>query len=255
MSYSKSNVHATDEGQDTRPTATCRSESEQEKRDLREQLFNDREKGPIEKVQLPAERITRLHGILFDLDPGKYRSGTLLPEIPNRPQEFYKSVARQWLSRHPVLDKGEVRDSGTGLHVIVQFEEPVVLQSDAERDRWTGIVEVVQSMLPIDPNQPGITAVTRPIGSTNGKNESTVQEIRPGKTVPVAEVEKLSEQMQRSPFRTVLRVLAGSDRCDPCPVCENAGCSLAGLDFVGQCYECGKVPLSELFDTVFETTE
>ena len=37
--------------------------------DLRESLANDRLKGPVSVVQLPAERITRLHGILFDLDP------------------------------------------------------------------------------------------------------------------------------------------------------------------------------------------
>jgi hypothetical protein len=35
----------------------------------REVLFNERAVGPIHAIQIPAERITRLGGILFDLDP------------------------------------------------------------------------------------------------------------------------------------------------------------------------------------------
>jgi hypothetical protein len=37
--------------------------------DEREALFNERAVGPIHAIQIPAERITRLGGILFDLDP------------------------------------------------------------------------------------------------------------------------------------------------------------------------------------------
>jgi hypothetical protein len=141
-----------------------------------------------------------------------------------------------------------VRDSGRGLHVIFWFEEPVAFQTDGERQRWAGIVQVVQAILPIDPDQPGITALTRPVGSINSKTGRKVRCLKPGTPVPIAEVLKLYEQMSGAPFRTVMGVLFGADRVLPCPVCRAEGSALAALDFVGRCYACGTVKLERLYD-------
>ncbi len=64
--------------------------------------------------------------------------------------------------------------SGRGLHLILWFDEPVELPTDRELDRWGAIVKIVQAALPIDPDQPGITACSRAIGSINSKNGAEV---------------------------------------------------------------------------------
>jgi hypothetical protein len=40
-----------------------------EREDIREQLFNEGLTGPITHVQVSTERIAKLRGILFDIDP------------------------------------------------------------------------------------------------------------------------------------------------------------------------------------------
>ena len=60
-----------------------------DRRDWREQLFNDGDVGPISHVQLPAEAITRLRGFLLDIDPGLFR-----PEFQGSPKEFYEAAVR-----------------------------------------------------------------------------------------------------------------------------------------------------------------
>ena len=121
--------------------------------------------------------------------------------------------------------------------------------TDGQRRRWDGIVRAVQAMLPVDPHQPGITGLTRALGSTNSKHDAVVERLKVGKPVPVDRVEHLFEQMSRSPFRTVMLVLLGAERIRPCPVCEQAGTTLSAGDFVGFCYgSCGKVKLAQLYD-------
>jgi hypothetical protein len=224
--------------------------------DDREGLWNDGPIGPISQIQLAADSITSVLGILFDLDPKLNRTSRLLPAVPLDPAEFYEAVASKWLSRHPVLAKAEVRNSGTGLHAILRFDQPVIFNTSGERDRWTGIVKVVQAALPIDPDQPGLIATTRPIGSVNAKNGATVTLLTAGEPVTESEVRSLFDEMVKSPFRTVMRTLIGSDRATPCPICGIPDSHLSALDFVGKCYGgCGKVSLTRLYDGVLRSRD
>ena len=54
------------------------------------------------------------------------------------------------------------------------------MYSEGEQRYWAGNVKAVQCTLPIDPDMPGVTALTRPVGATNAKNGATVTVPRPG---------------------------------------------------------------------------
>jgi hypothetical protein len=227
-----------------------------ERTDLREQLFNEGEVGPIHRVQISAARIGQLIGIMCDLDPGLFMTGGAFSAILNTPIQFYELVIKPMLDRDPVLAQAEVRCSGTGLHVIIRFAKPVIFKNDAERERWSAICETIQAILPVDPDQPGITALTRPVGSINSKNGAVVEILAPGKPVAAAEVEALAERVCAAPFRSVFSVLFGRDRVSPCPVCKKPGTILAALDFAGNCYgSCGKVQLSKIYDFFLKPRE
>jgi hypothetical protein len=215
--------------------------------DWRQQLFNTGEDGPVSHVQLPAVAITSLRGILLDIDPGLYRPEVLPGGPQTAPRVLYEQLVEPWLSRHPALAGAEVINSGRGLHVVVRFDEPVVFRTDGVRRRWAGIVKAVQVVLPSDPDAPGITATTRPIGSRNGKNGATVERLRAATPVSPGAVEELYEQLRDKPFKTVTAVLFGSDEVAPCPVCKVPGTRLLCLDKLGTCYgTCGKVYLGRL---------
>jgi hypothetical protein len=217
--------------------------------DWRKQLFNHVETGPIELVQLPAEAITRLHGILFDLDPSILRPELASGALMLDPEALFGQVVRPWLERHPALKDAEVVCSGRGLHVIPWLDRPVEFTTDGERRKWAGIVRAVQAVLPTDPDAPGITALTRPVGSVNAKNGAVVRRLKNGHPVSVDAILDLFAQMRIRPFRTVMRLLFGDERVAPCPVCRTECTSLAGLDRHGRCYgSCGTVPLFRLYD-------
>jgi len=219
--------------------------------DHREQLFNDGKSGPIEEIQVSTERITILKGILFDLDPHLFTKSVLIPKLYRKPPNFYKKIAKPWLNRDPVLSRAEVRNSGRGLHVILRFRDPLIFTTDRERNRWAGVIDVIQTALPIDPDQPGITAVTRPLGSINGKNNEKVTCLNTGESVTAEDVLKLYEQMKSASFRTVMRILTGEATLTPCPLCGKAETRLTALDHVGRCYgSCGTVKLQQLYDLV-----
>ena len=216
--------------------------------DLREQLFNTQAIGPIQQVQLPAEAITSLHGILFDIDPGSFREEVAPPDVRSSPVQFYERVVRPWLDRHPALADAEVRVSGRGLHVIPGLDAPVAFTTDGDRRRWAGVVRAIQAALPTDPHAPGITAVTRPVGSINGKTKTPVHRQVAGKPGPAGRILDLFDQLQHRPFRTVAGILFGPDRVRPCPVCRKEGSGLVALDRAGKCYGCGTVPLARLYE-------
>lgn len=219
--------------------------------DDRRQLFNDAMCGPIELIQLPAEMITRLNGILYDIDLDAFRTSVVPAEARSNPDKFYQAVVRPWLRRHTVLKDAQVRRSGRGLHVIIWFEEPVEFASDGERRRWDGIVRALQAVLPTDPDAPGITATTRALESTNSRNGVKVTRLHRGKPVSVQAVLDFFEQVRSSPFKTVMEILFGTDRLRPCPVCGSDGSTLVALDRVGTCYgSCGKVELARLYDVL-----
>lgn len=224
--------------------------------DWREQLFNEGLRGPINIVQLSRDRITKLNGILFDIDPKLFGTSAIIPYVPMDPAKFYAVVLKPWLSRHPVLAKAEVRCSGTGLHVILWFANPPEFDADAERQRWAIVVEVVQAALPVDPNQPGITGVTRPIGSINSRNNVPVTRLAAGVPVPREEVIELYDQMRAAPFRTVAQIVFGMDRIAPCPKCNQHGSHMSALKWSGQCYgPCGKVSLDDLYDILLAVAD
>jgi hypothetical protein len=219
--------------------------------DLREQLYNDRAQGPVTQVQLPLERITVLRGILIDLDPALYKPGNPLFTPDDDPTAFFDNI-RPVVDRHPLARFAEIRMTGTGLHVIVWLDPPAELKSAADQERWQVLVRTVQCTLPGDWRAPGITALTRPVGSINSKNGAAVAILRPGQPVPAADVEQFVGLVAKATFRQVATVLLGSENVQPCPVCRGADSGLAVLDDVGKCYaKCGKVTLDQIYDCVF----
>jgi len=170
-------------------------------------------------------------------------SGTRIvdPKTKADPKLFYHSVIRPKLEQHPVLKDAEVLNTGRGLHAIIWFDKAVEFTSDGERQRWAGIVRTIQAVLPTDPDCPGITALTRARGSINTKTGKTVQQLHAGTPVSVESVLELFEQLRTKPFRTVMRILFGSEKVQPCPVCGRDDTTLNALDFIGSCYgTCGR---------------
>lgn len=223
--------------------------------DLREALFNDCAVGRIQDIQVPLERITTLHGILFDLDPGLLDPDNALFPPADDPRAFHEAI-RPVLDRHPLARSAEVRASGTGLHLLLWLDPAVELDDAGGQRRWAAVVRVLQRTLPVDPDMPGITAVTRPVGSTNGKNGAAVALLRPGEPVRPAAVEEYMERVARAPFREVALPLLGRDRVEPCPVCRGPRTRLDVLDYVGRCYNgCSKVTLDQLYDAIFKPLE
>lgn len=217
--------------------------------DIREQLVNEGHSGPIQTVSLPEAVITSLRGILLDLDPGLFRDEVLPRKARAAPASFYAEVIRPMLQRHPVLAKAEVRDSGRGLHAILRFGQPVEFRTESDRLRWSRMVRVVQRVLPTDPDCPGLTALTWPLGSVNAKSKTAIQLLEAGAPVTADDVLALVEDVRTKPFRTVAAILFGPNELQPCPVCQKAEARLDPLDLIGRCYgACGKVKLGQLFD-------
>ncbi len=220
--------------------------------DLREALFNHGSTGPARMIQLPLENITSLSGIVIDLDPGLLHPDNPLFPPAAEPADFHKKI-RPVLDRHPLAMHAEVRASGTGLHLIVRLGPPVELTSNGEQKYWDAIVKAVQRSLPADLNAPGITALTRAIGSLNSKNGRPVERLAAGRPVRPAEVVDFVEQLSRASFRTIGRILLGADRVEVCPRCQNSALTL--YDHRGQCYRCGLLSLDDLFDAIYMGAE
>jgi len=219
--------------------------------DQREALYNDRPAGPAGMIQVPAERITTLHGFMIDLDPAK-----LAPDNPHfppadSPRAFHEAI-KTVLGRHPLARHAEVRASGTGLHLVVRLEPAVELRTAADQQRWKAIVEAAQSTLPGDLDAPGITALTRPVGSVNSKNGAVVEVLAPGEPVDPARVVEFVDGLAKAPFKAVATILFGNDRVRPCPACRGEGSQLDVLDQFGRCYGgCSKVTLEQVFDLIY----
>lgn len=223
--------------------------------DTREALFNDGATGRIQEIQVSTDRIVALRGILFDVDPDLLTSGGLIAPASDRIGRFYEENVIRWLSRHPVLKKAQVRATGTGLHVLLLFDQPVSFDTDSKRQRWCSLVKAVQATLPTDPHAPGITATTRPVGSINSKSDRTVELIEEGTPVTATEVEQLGQEMCEKPFRTLFHTLTGDTQACPCPSCRSEGSSLAAFDHVGKCYKCGTVKFDQLCNLIFKPVQ
>lgn len=223
--------------------------------DLREQLVNQRQRGSIQTVSIPLVRVTRLHGIMLDFDPDLYDKENPLFEASDDPQTFYDSI-RPLLDRHPLARHAEVRSSGRGLHVLIWLEPCVELYSDNDQLRWDALVKVVQRSLPVDPAMPGITAMTRPLGSINSKNGKEVVCLREGEPVPPEAVESFARTLAEKPFLTLTSIHFGQARIAPCPVCLGKNSTFTAKEKIGLCYgKCKKVGLSKLMDLPFKTPD
>lgn len=217
--------------------------------DLREQLVNQCKSGPVTQVSVPKDQVGVLHAIFIDIDIKLLKKGPGIPVLPANPTELYERYLAGWTSRHPILERAEIRDSGGGCHVLIWFDEPVHFETVNHRNRWECYVKTIQTMLPSDPDQPGICAMTRPIGSVNSKNGATVTALREGTPIDSEEIVAAFNDLQGHYFRIVHRNLFGSDHTSPCPVCKKEGTTLAALDRHGTCYgSCGTVQLNRLYD-------
>jgi hypothetical protein len=161
------------------PPIITDSAREQSQVDLREALYNDGCTGTESRIQLPAARITRLLGIMIDLDPGKLNPNNRIFPPAADPREFLARI-QGVLDHHPLARVAEVRNSGTGLHLLIWLDPPLELKTAGEQRYWDGIVRAVQATLPSDPNAPGITALTRPVGAINSKNGAYIEILRAG---------------------------------------------------------------------------
>src|SRR5262245_12835316 len=91
--------------------------------DLREALFNARPVGLASHIQVPREGVTRLWGLVIDLDANILKANPWFPPADTA-ETFYAAILPV-LERHPVLQHAEIRDTGRWLHAILRFTEPV----------------------------------------------------------------------------------------------------------------------------------
>jgi hypothetical protein len=107
--------------------------------------------------------------------------------------------------------------------------------------------------LPVDPNAPGITALTRAVGSINSKNGAVVEVLEPGEPINPSRVIAFLDALVKAPFKTVAMILLGREHIQRCPICRCDGTHLNVLDYAGICYgHCGKVTLASVFDTIYK---
>jgi hypothetical protein len=133
------------------------------------------------------------------------------------------------------------------------IDPAIEIASESDRERWDGIIKTVQASLPIDPDQPSINALTRPVGSINGKNNEKVVVLESGQAVTTDQVLEFHHEMTSSWFRVVFEILTGTDRLSPCPICKKEGSILSAIDHAGRCYgSCGTVKLDRLYDAILK---
>lgn len=235
--------------EDERPSPKRRPD-EDSRLDWREQTFNAGDVGPVEQVSTPLDLITTLRMIMVDIDPQHLSPKLFDAGKGTFASRLYHQTVRHWLDRDPLWSRAAVLNTGTGLHVQLHLDPVVEFACPADRDLWAAVVRSVQNTLPSDPNAPGLTALTRPVGSVNSKTGRAVKLLRPGTPVTPDAVLEFVDKLRRRPFATVAGILHGADRITPCPVCRADGSTLAALDRVGRCYaRCGTVKLAQLFGT------
>ena len=226
--------------------------NKQDQIDLREQLFNRGEIGPVGLVSTSIKAVGQIRGIMIDVDLNLFQPDGVFSPVGLTPEEFYERHLIKWLQNHPVLSKAEVRFTGSGFHVLLWFEEPFALQGFSNITRWSSLVDVVQVSLPSDPNQPGINALTRPVGSINSKNGNEVKQLKEGGFVTPEEVMELASQMLAEPFATTLKIWFGGEQVSPCPICRHEGSYLKPYrSGRGSCYgKCSSVTYVKLIQAI-----
>ena len=214
----------------------------------REATFNGRERGPAHAIAKPVDGIAAIDVFMIDLDLKLLDPKVIGDEAAGSADAFYRQHVSDWLDRDPVLKKAEVRDTGGGLHVLLQLDEPVIVAPGQQR-AWDGVARGLHGVLPGDPNLSGIIAMTRPVGALNTKYDPPrqVRLLREGQPVTQREVLDLVERMTRAPARVWMNVLHGGERATPCPLCRGEATSLgvAG-NWQVQCYDCGRKDAASL---------
>jgi endogenous inhibitor of DNA gyrase (YacG/DUF329 family) len=215
--------------------------------DQREALFNNRPVGLAAHIQVPRESVTRLWGLVVDLDANILKPNPWFPPADTA-EAFYTAIAPV-LERHPVLRHAEIRDTGRWLHAIVRFNEPVELKSAKDQKYWTDIHKVLMGSVPSDSAAPALIALTRPISSVNGKTQRPVRMLKAAIEVSPGVLVEWTEEVKRSPFQMIGQVLFGEQRVKPCPYCQTEGSHFDLGERVGFCYgPCKQVPLNRLFE-------
>lgn len=210
--------------------------------DEREATYNSRKRGPATAIATPVDQIAAINGFMIDLDLKILAPEVIGDEAAGSAEAFYKQHVAAWLDHDPVLKKAEVRDTGGGLHVLLQLDEPVIVAPGQQR-AWDGVARGIHGVLPGDPNLSGIIAMTRPVGALNTKYAPPreVRLLREGQPVTQREILDLVERTANAPARVWMNVLHGGERASPCPLCRGEGTSLgvAG-NWQVQCYDCGR---------------
>jgi hypothetical protein len=220
--------------------------------DIREQLYNEGQCGPIEQISTATCLVTKLHGILLDLDFCLLKAGSFIPDPTLPAEQIYRDVISKWLERHPVLQATEVRATGNGLHIIIRPDEPIEFMSEEDRARWDAITRVLRSILPTDPEHRGIAGKTRKLGSINSKNNVVVTQLKAGVGVPAEEIAKFAMEIAEQPFAQIIRILTGVDQ-PTCPRCDKERVLVWPRQ--GRCYGCGKLTMADLFDTMMTSKQ
>src|SRR5262249_4366561 len=215
--------------------------------DLREALFNDRPVGPAAHVQVPREGVTRLWGLVIDLDANILKVNPWFPPADTA-ESFYNAILPV-LERHPVLRHAEIRDTGRWLHAIVRFTEPVELKSSRDQKFWAGAHQLLKTSVPSDPAAPALIALTRAVGSINGKNQRPVRSLKAATEIPPGVLLDWTEEVKRSPFQMLGQVLFGTRQVAPCPYCRTDGSHLEVGEKVAFSYgPCQQAPLTRLHE-------
>ena len=225
-------------------------ESDQTCDDIREALYNSREQKSANQIAVSLAGIGVLHGFFADLDLKHFASQLNALGHPATPEALFQFIVSETLDHNEVFAAAEVRMSGCGLHIIIWFSEPVTFEDDAKREKWRQIVKILQRLLPSDPQQPDIIAMTRPIGAMNSMAGRAVLSLRPGRPVHPDAVEALANRAAELPFQTLAGVLFGSDRISPCPFCNKDDSELVADKQCGHCYECGNKKLADAYHRV-----
>lgn len=225
--------------------------------DLAEHNVNGCLVGKRSQISLPENRITAIARLMVDVDVSEWL-GMLTEEELTCPAQidpvrFWQYHLAPILDRHPLFRFSEVRFSGRGFHVLVCLDEPVLLPDDAARDLWKARLQVLQCMIPSDPQSPGLNIMTRALNSINGKNGKRVVQVRKPTPVSATQVIEAVDEFRASPFKVAAQTLFGS-QLSSCPLCHTPGSSLRIGTHNGVCYggKCGsKLMTSDLFDRIF----
>ena len=214
---------------------------------LREALYNSRATGPAWQIQMPSESVTRVHGLMVDLDADLLRPNTWFPPADTA-ERFYAGIMPV-LERHPIMRYAEIRNTGRWLHALVWFRDPIELRSAADQKRWIGLHQVLIASVPSDAAAPALIGLTRPVGSVNSKTGGTVSTLKQGEAITSALFEGWVSDVHAKPFEQLGLPVFGERRVTPCPYCGKAGSHLDIGDVVGFCYgPCIKVKVNQIFE-------